>query len=180
MTTLAYDAKTGRHCGTLAVQIVQNVAKVVPKSPISSEDPRSQVSEPLGAAKFHITTALASALLTLCTLLLSDLHSLGLVDHMDSWSNTFYDGVKMLHALAMDYVLAARVARDFQRASLVIEDVLNGMSLSQAMGGVGSLRDLLPYRTMEAEDPDRKRHVGDGGWNDEIQIFAPGKGVLWL
>ncbi|KAF2870375.1 fungal-specific transcription factor domain-containing protein [Massariosphaeria phaeospora] len=138
MVSLDYDAPTGRLCGGLAM----NTIKCIKAHFAEAKHP--------GPHRFHITTALGGAVLTLSALLLRDLAPIGLHDNLEAYIEAFGDALTMLHDLALCLQIARRVMDDFKDIVSLVGNVLSPNQVNVAQLVPADIRVLLPYTALSS------------------------------
>lgn len=193
MVSLAYDANTGRLCGDLAIDIVQQIKG------------HSGEIQQASSWRFHFATALGGAILILSTLLCRNLAEIGLSPMHAAYATNFNEGVAMLKELAASLNAARRVEEDLKDIVHVVTSLLNqpltipeadittllpqnmdnlfpygAIDFAQSQwphegfsdsgeGPASATTDLLGGDTMRALDP----------WENELQN-AQGYGAPWI
>jgi len=195
MVSLTYDASTGRLCGELAIDIVQQI-----------KIHNAETTQP-SSFRFHMATSLGGAILILATLLTRPLSVIGLQDNQPAYAENFREGVAMLRDLATYLQAARRIADDLEDIIQVVTSVLNQARIApqeEFMSVVpANIDNLFPYGAIDFAQqtglPDE--HVSDGGggasrsgsgmftydalnsldsWHNELQPTVNGYGVPWI
>ncbi|XPS73054.1 hypothetical protein M3J09_005207 [Ascochyta lentis] len=138
MMSLQFDGATAGICSSLVVDTLSHVQAYETNTKHSS------------VLRHYMIPSLASSLLMLCSLLVSDLSLLGeeLDDWISAYHHTFDSALSLLHALAQNTLLARRVLEDFGRIVPVVEAAIgrwsNGFSLLQSSPNWGIVKDVIP------------------------------------
>jgi hypothetical protein len=193
MVSLSYHAATGRLCGQLAMEVVQEIQKY-----------RSDITEP-SSFRFHMATSLGSAILILATLLSRQLSAIGLQDQQPAYAESFRGAVVILHDLAIYLQAARRMANDLKDIIDLITKLLNQSSIAMQEDIMNTMPDniddLFPYDAVDFAQQKRPHMelTGNGGggdvnsgslgydaldwsngWDFDFQQSATGYGAPWI
>ncbi|KAH6629184.1 hypothetical protein C7974DRAFT_182614 [Boeremia exigua] len=194
VTSLDFERATVLDCSRLAVDTLAHVQAY-----------DADIRYPLTCIlRHHIVPSLASSLLLLCSILVSDLDAFGLP--LDEWlplvHATFDSTVALLLDLADELSSARRVLRDFEKILPVVQAVLARWSAqTQLLQGPlewGIVRDIIPPNVTELlpyteQVPDIRSKAlqgmwaGNGGhletdrsWDESYGVRGARSGVLWI
>ncbi len=196
MVSLTYDGSTGRLCGDLAIDTVQQISSF-----------KHEISGP-SSFRFHMAFSLGNAILVLATLLCRPLTTIGLQDNQPIYAENFQQGMAMLRDLAIYLEAARRIIDDLEDIVQVVETVLNQSPLmvqEDLMNIIPENIDhLFPYSEVDfaqqarpigenlAGDGAWVSGNGDGGsynqglsslldwWDDDLQPPINGYGAPWI
>lgn len=193
MVSLLYDANTGRLCGNLAIDIVQQIKQ----HSVEIHQPSSW--------RFHFATALGGAILILSTLLCRHLAEIGLDNMHSAYAASFNEGVTMLKDLAATINAARRIEEDLKDIVHVVTSLLNQpMTIPQADFTTllpQNMDNIFPYGAIDfAQSQWHQEGFSDNGegpasvttdllggdtmrsldpWENELQN-AQGYGAPWI
>jgi hypothetical protein len=145
MLSLSFNDECGRVCGTMAVDMVEEIHE------------HAERLIPSKSFRFSTTAGLASALLILCTLLVSNLSgscfpSIDLRRRLKQYFECFQIARKILYDLSQHLALARRVLNDFKDVIHVVLAVAQEMQpdkLFPAHLVPHNIRDLFPYTELD-------------------------------
>jgi hypothetical protein len=188
MVSLTYDGATGSLCGSLAVEIVEQIALH-----------RSDIPQP-SSFRFHMAVSLGGAVLVLATLLCRDLTTIGLLLQRTSYVESFHKATEMLNELSTYLNAAKRIADDLASITQVVNSV-NSQSIAQGPSYTNIPDDLdamFPYGAIDfaqqndtlQNPPSVASHAGSGtlnfdafasldSWEHDYSAAA-GYGVPWI
>lgn len=184
MLSLKYDAEQGRVCGDLALEVVQRISAHTNKT------------ESLSSFRFHMTTALGSAMLILSTLIFRDLAPIGLHDRKNDYLNGFIQALHVIEQFSQHTSVARRILSDFKDIVAFFKQIWNTISKEEREGTEWfpqflvppNLKDLLPYQSLDFA----QQHAGSGlsmdthpaqdsdGWEFDVHGREGTCGVLWV
>ena len=194
MVSLIYDASTGRLCGELAIDIVQQLKQHA-----------GEATQP-SSFRFHMATSLGGALLILATLITRDLSPIGLELNLPSYVEKFQEATTMLHDLAIHLQAARRIVHDLRDITDVARTIIDGRATEPLEDPVWAVPEdfdgLFPYGSLDfalqAGVPDpgeacslhtesrRNDTVRQnafspmGSWDSELQQATNGYGAPWI
>jgi hypothetical protein len=166
MISLEYDGPTGRLCGELANEIVQQV-----------QQHSEEFSRP-SSFRFHLATSLAGAVLILSTLLCRPLEDVGLEDQHHRYVESFHQGVSMLHNLAQSLQAARRVEEDLKDVTQVVSTLLTQQQSAPQEPLVSLVPPNIefPYGANDFQSPllmDQIDELTDSTIASQMNLFSP-------
>ncbi|KAF2623492.1 hypothetical protein BU25DRAFT_375634 [Macroventuria anomochaeta] len=196
--SLQFDRATIHVCSRLAMDTITHVQAYETNAKYSMTS----------ILRHHMIPSLASSLLLLCSLLVSDLSSLGLslANCVPVVHQTFNSAVDLLHDLAREIPLARRVLMDFEKIVTVVQTAIAKWSEeTRPLQGTPdwsivsdviplNVSELLPYREQVPDIRFSQLYKGmwatnagysetDHGfstWNEDLEPGGARCSVLWI
>jgi len=152
LISLKFEASTGHLCGDLAVSIIRWVL----------DHNEHEAPEKPSPFRFYMATALGPAILTLSALL-ARISILGHGIKPMAYGRAFRGGVDLLHDLAKQNPVAARIANDLKDTIRTVSKVLDGtlnllsdvhIDMEPLMAAIQArvpqnMEHLFPYRSLD-------------------------------